>query len=194
MSVRATAENIPCCVWIYVALSAVQVPSLAQALATGTNGRSKGAPSLPPPAGAKQGPNQVATATATAAIAAIRETAAAFDLYCPNGQYSLTLSHPAAKHMFDQIMQLRNSLQQLQQQAKQHQKQQQQQQQMAMAAAAKAAAAAEASGAAVAIASRSRGPSGQSSRSSSPQPKATGPAKDSSNQQASKSCMGYGSC
>jgi hypothetical protein len=67
-----------------------------------------------------------AAAAASSALSVVHETAAGYNLYCPAGQYQLSLKHPAAKHLFDQLLWLRTYLQQLQQQAKAQQLLQQQ--------------------------------------------------------------------
>lgn len=121
----------------------LQVPTLVDA-ATTSPGKppAKGISKAPAPAKPSPGPSAVAAAAAAAssALSVVHETAAGYNLYCPAGLYQLSLKHPAAKHLFDQLLWLRTYLQQLQQQAKAEQLLQQQ------AAAAAAAAAAASAG------------------------------------------------
>lgn len=166
----------------------VQVPTLLDAAAAPP---SKPAPKgiTKPPSGkaaaSKAAPASTAVAAAAAAasnaLSVVHETAAGYNLYCPAGLYQLSLKHPGAKHLFDQLMALRALLQQLQQQAKdQHAQQQQQQQELeqaAVTAAIAATAAAAARNADTVSANpraepvvRSRSPSRRVSRANSPMP------------------------
>jgi len=106
----------------------MQVPTLAQAVAVSSKPQAKGITKAPPSKGMPPpSPVAAAAAAASCALSVVRETAAGFNLYCPAGQYQLSLKHPASKHMFDQLLLLRTQQQQLLQQVKAQQQQQQQQ-------------------------------------------------------------------
>lgn len=146
----------------------LQVPSLVDAAAAApAKPPAKGISTAPPSSKPLPGPSAAAAAAAAASssvLSVVHETAGGYDLYCPAGQYQLSLKHPAAKHLFDQLMGLRAYLQQLQQQAKAELTLLQQQ------AAAAAAAVAQDAAAGVPVGSGSKGPSRRVSRADSPPP------------------------
>lgn len=159
-------------------LAAVQVPTLLDAAAAPSKPQAKGI-TKPLPRKAPPAPSAGAAAAAAAsnALTVVHETAAGYNLYWPAGLYQLSLQHPASRHLFEQLMGLRTTLQQLQQQSKAQQLLQEQQAAATAASAADAAAAAAAADTEVAGlqsvaqgSSSSRAQSRRVSRASSPVP------------------------